>query len=434
MDFLNGMSRRHFVKHVSAASMTIPMLQWIESVHAARTAGKAAKGRSMILLWMGGGPATIDIWDLKPGSKNGGEFKPISTTGAGQICEHMPKMAKLMKHVNIIRSYNSRDGAHERGTYINHTAYAPVPTVVHPAVGAVVASRFTTETMEVPGHISLGGPGVSPGFLGTSFAPFRVSAGANPIPNLNSPLGEDRFNRRREMLENAQESFSKARRGELPADQKTIYDKTFKLMSSKALDAFKIDKEDAKTLERYGNHQFGKDCLLARRLVEIGVPFIEIGFGGWDNHQNIFSILGGGGRASAGMMGNQPPKLPMLDQGFAALIEDLVDRGLLATTSFCWMGDFGRTPKINQDGGRDHWPGSWSVVLGGGNMKGGEVVGALDKDGVAIVERPVEVSNLFATLYKSLGIEPSTELRSPNGRPIKLTGAFGDSKPVDELF
>jgi hypothetical protein len=433
MDERNTLDRRGFVKHVGAASMAIPMLGWINSLQAAREKNKTAKGRSMILLWMGGGPSTIDLWDLKPGSKNGGEFKPISTTGAGQICEHLPQMARVMKHLNIIRSYNSRDGAHERGTYINHTAYAPVPTVVHPAIGAVVASRNTPETLDIPGHISLGGPGVSPGFLGTAYAPFKVEAGPNPIPNLKSVVSEDRFARRSMVLHEAQETFAKQNRGELPRDHKTIYDKTFKLMGSSTLNAFKIDQEQERTRSRYGESGFGKNCLLARRLVEIGVPFIEVGLGGWDMHQGIFNALAGTGR---GRMGNNTgtPKLKELDQGFSALVEDLVQRGLWATTTICWMGDFGRTPKINADGGRDHWPGCWSVVLGGGGMKGGEVYGATDADGLTIAEKPVDVSNLFATLYKSVGIEPATELRSPNGRPIKLTGTFGDSQVIKDLF
>lgn len=425
----DGMTRRHFVKHMTAASMTLPMLNWMNSLHAARAKGTLDKSRSMILLWMAGGPSTIDIWDLKPGSPNGGEFKPIATTGAGQICEHLPRLAKQMKHLNIIRSYNSRDGSHERGTYINHTAFAPVASVTHPAIGAVVANFNGSPTAEIPGHISLGGPGVSPGFLGTKLAPFRVTAGPDPIPNLTSPLGADRFARRKTLFETVQSTFVKQGHGQLPADHDTIYGKAFSLMSSQLLDAFKIEKEDPKTIERYGDSQFGRDCLLARRLVEVGVPFIEVGFGGWDMHQGIFEALAGGGG-----MGMRNPALPVLDQGFAALIEDLVERGLYDRTTVCWMGDFGRTPRINQDGGRDHWPGSWSVVLGGGDLKGGEVIGATDKDGVAIVDRPVEVSNLFATLYQSLGIQPSRELRSPNGRPIKLVGVFGDGQPIQELF
>ena len=426
----HGMDRRHFLGH-AALGMTLPMLNWTQSVHAARADGRAEKSRSMILLWMGGGPSTIDLWDLKPNSQNGGEFKPIGTTGGGQICEHLPRMAQQMKHLNIVRSYNSRDGAHDRGTYINHTAFAPVASVNHPAIGAVVAKYNGDATSSVPGHISLGGPGVSPGFLGTTFAPFRVSAGPDPIPNLRSPLGYERFARRREALRQAQKSFVGEGRGALPADHDTIYEKAFSLMTSSELEAFKIDNESPQVRQRYGDTGFGRNCLLARRLVESGVPFVEVGLGGWDMHNGIFEALAGGG----GMGGRGGvSKLAEMDAGFAALVEDLAERGLLETTTVCWMGDFGRTPKINQNGGRDHWPGSWSVVMGGGGMKGGEVVGATDEDGVVIADRPVEVSNLFATLYKSLGISPAEELRSPNGRPLKLVGTFGDGDPIGELF
>lgn len=430
----DGMTRRHFVRHMSAAGMTLPMAGWLNTALAARQQEGAARSNgSMILLWMSGGPSTIDIWDLKPGSKNGGEFRPIDTDVPGiKICEHLPRTAQVMKHLNLIRSYNSRDGAHERGTYINHTAFPPVASVTHPAVGSVVAKYNGPEDFEIPGHISLGGPGVSPGFLGTTYAPFRVTAGPNPIPNLQSPLGEDRFARRRAVLASTQETFLRSGHGELPNDQNTIYGSAFKLMKSSLLDAFKIDLEDQGTRDRYGDSQFGKNCLLARRLVEQGVPFVEVGFGGWDMHNNIFDSLAGNG----GMMGRNAgmPQLTQLDNGIASLVSDLVDRGLWENTTIVWMGDFGRTPRINQNGGRDHWPGSWTVMLGGGKMKGGQVIGATDEDGVAIVDRPVEVSNLFATLYKATNIDPNTVLRSPNGRPIKLTGIFGDGQPVEELF
>lgn len=426
------MTRRHFLRHMATASMTLPMAGWLNAAHAQRVKGKAAKHKSMILLWLAGGPATIDIWDLKPGSKNGGEFKPIQTSGAGQISEHMPKMAQQMKNVSLIRSYNSIDGAHERGTYINHAAFAPVASVMHPAIGAVIAKYNTPHDMEIPGHISLGGPGVSPGFLGTAYAPFRVQAGADPIPNLKSPVGDARFDRRREVLKKTEDMFAKQNRGKLPGDHETIYGKTFKLMNSKLLDAFHIEKEDPKMLAKYGDHQFGKNCLLARRLVEKGVPFVEVGFGGWDMHNGIFAALAGTKTNRTGMAAQ--PALPQLDQGFAALIGDLKDRGLLDSTVVCCMGDFGRTPKINQQGGRDHWPGCWSVALAGGGIKGGEIVGSTDEDGMTIKDRPVEVSNLFATLYKAVGIPPTEELRSPNGRPIKLVGTFGSGEPVAELF
>ena len=428
------MNRRGFARKAGLASMALPMAGFMNAAHAAREkAGKTGKTHSLILLWMGGGPSTIDLWDLKPGSKNGGEFKPIDTTGGGQICEHLPQMAKVMKHLNIIRSYNSRDGAHERGTYINHTAYAPVPTVVHPSIGAVAASRNSPEGLDIPGHICLGGAGHSPGFLGTQYAPFVVNAGPDPIPNLKASVDGDRFARRVAALREVDEAFAKQNRGEVPRDHKTIYDKTFKLMGSNTLKAFRIEDEAPAVQERYGNTGFGKNCLLARRLVEIGVPFIEVGLGGWDMHQDIFSALAGGGRRGMAAPGGVP-KATELDKGFAALVADLVQRGLWATTTVVWMGDFGRTPKINQNSGRDHWPSPWSVVLGGGGMKGGEVVGATDADGMVAKDAPVEVSNLFATLYKSIAIEPATELRSPNGRPIKLTGTFGDGEHIKQLF
>lgn len=432
MSFLaNSMSRRHFNQHVAAASMAVPMLQWIGSVQAARKEGKLPKGRSLIILWMGGGPATIDLWDLKPESKNGGEFKPINTTGSGQICEHLPKMAEQMKHLNIIRSYASREADHNRGTYLNHTAFPPLPTVVHPSVGAVAARYNAREDLELPGYVKAGGGGglgYSPGFLGMSYAPFIVNAG-RPVPNTVPPVAADRHWSRAKILDTVESGFNKSRRGEVPTDHGVIYGKAMRLMGSNLLEAFDINKEPPAVAEKYGNTQFGRDCLMARRLVEVGIPCIEVSLGGWDNHTDIWQTMTGGGMGGQGMS-----RLATLDAGFSGLVSDLVERGLWETTTVVWMGDFGRTPKINKDAGRDHWPGCWSVVLGGGGMKGGEVVGKTDPDGMSIVEDKVETSNLFATLYKSIGIEPATELRSPNGRPLKITGIFGDGKYIKQLF
>jgi hypothetical protein len=329
-----------------------------------------------------------------------------------------------MKHLSIIRSYTSRDGSHERGTYINHTSYAPVASVRHPAIGAVMAKFNTPGNLEVPGHISLSGPGVTPGFLGAAYAPFRVQAGSDPIPNIKSPVHEERFARRQALLDKMEDTFVQQGRGDLAKEHQTIVNRSRHLMSSSLLDAFQIEKMPASRRTKYGEHGFGKNCLLASRLVEIGVPFIEIGLGGWDNHQDVFGALSEGANAL----------LPQLDQGFAALMEDLVQTGMIANTTVCCMGDFGRTPKINQDAGRDHWPNGWSVVLGGGGIKGGEVVGKMDDDGVTIVDRPVDVSNLFATLYQSVGISPAEQLISPNGRPLKLTGTFGSGESVSELL
>lgn len=413
------------MRHMAAASMTVPMASWINSYCTAHAQGKA-KGRSMVVVWLSGGPPTIDMWDIKVGSPNQGEFQPIQTTGDGMICEHYQRVAKVMKHLNVIRSYNSREASHERGTYLNHTAYPPIASVTHPAMGAVSANFNGSTTSAIPGFISLGGPGVSPGFLGASLAPFRVNAGPNPIPNLDSPLGAERFARRRQLFEKAEGAFLAQRTGTLPEDHKTIYEKTFSLMNSTELDAFKIELEEENTRERYGDSTFGKNMLMTRRLIEIGVPFIEVGLGGFDLHANTHATLKG-----TDMM---PGLIPQLDNGIASLVEDLVERGMWSTTTLVVLGEFGRTPRINPGAGRDHWGRSWQILLGGGSMPGGRFVGATDQHGVDIVDREVEVSNLFASLYKANGIDPTTVLRSPNGRPIPLVGIFGDGKVVEELF
>ena len=262
----------------------------------------------------------------------------------------MPIIAKQMKHLSIIRSYTSRDGSHERGTYINHTAFAPVASVKHPAIGAVMAKFNTPDNLEIPGHISLGGPGVSPKF-GSGNAPFQSNPEQSDS-NSSSAVNHQRFERRIGLLETMQDSLVKQGRGELPKEHHTIYDRSLTLMSSKLLESFKIDKVPAAKREKSGDHQFGRNCLLATRLVEIGVPFIEIGLGGWDMHQEVFESLGTSRNA----------RLPQLDQGFGSLVEDLAATGMLEKTTICCMGDFGRTPKINQDAGAMIGPpvGRWS--------------------------------------------------------------------------
>ncbi|WP_422925381.1 DUF1501 domain-containing protein [Singulisphaera sp. PoT] len=421
----SGMSRRHFFGHMAASAMAVPAVQFLGSLEANAQQTRGKKTKSCILLWMGGGPSHMDTWDLKPESeKNGGPFKPIETSANGvMISEHLPNVAKQMKHLSVVRSLNSKEGNHDRGTYMMHTGYAPNPTVVHSSFGSAFAYELGSRNNELalPHAISINGPGVGAGFLGMAHSPFVVNNPNGKVANLSPPdgIGDERMERRLQMLNLVERNFISQRRGQGATDHHAVYAKTVKMMQSGSTRAaLSLDSEPAEVRDAYGRGSFGAGCLMARKLVEMGVTFVEVSLGGWDTHANAFDTL-------------SKRLLPELDKGMGALVADLEQRGLLDDTVIAWMGDFGRTPRINQDAGRDHWPRSWSVVLGGGGIKGGQAVGATDKDGVDIVDKPVGPMDVIATMTKAMGLDLATQWTTPRGRPIKLVDA---GKPIAELI
>lgn len=361
----------------------------------------------------------MDIWDLKPGASTGGPFKPISTSGDVEICEHMPLMAKQMHNMAIIRSMSTREADHNRGRYYMHTGYAPNPNVEHPSYGAVISHELIDQRreLEVPPFVAVGGGSVGPGFLGMSWAPFTVSSNGR-IRNLEMGLEDQRLMQRMATLDLIEKGFISQKRGSAASDHQKILRKTLNLMTSEQMEAFKVEKEPDAVKERYGDNNFGRGCLLARRMVEAGVPFVEVGNGGWDNHQNIHATLA-------------DTKLPELDQGMSALIEDLEQRGLLDDTALMWMGEFSRTPRINGNAGRDHWARSWSVVVGGAGMNGGIAVGATNADGTRVDTEPYTSQDVMASVCKSLGISLETTFTSRSGRPMKIANS---GKVIRELF
>jgi hypothetical protein len=417
------MSRRHFMGHLAATALAVPAVQFFGALEAnAQRVRKANK--SCILLWMSGGPSHIDTWDLKPDSeKSGGPFKPIETTAGGvRISEHLPHVAQQMRHLSIIRSLDSKEGNHDRGTYTMHTGYAPNPTVVHPGFGSVCSYELgeRLENFDLPHCVAINTPGQGAGFLGMAHAPFVVQNPNAPIANLQPPQGIDelRTARRLRMLQLAEKSFLARKRGQAAADHRAVYAKTVRMMNSRYSQAFRLDDEPAAVRDAYGRGSFGSGCLMARRLVELGVTFVEVALGGWDTHAKNFETL-------------SQRLLPELDKAMGSLVADLGQRGLLRNTLVVWMGEFGRTPRINQNAGRDHWPRSWSVVMGGGGIKGGQVVGTTDKDGIEVTDRPVGVMDLIATMCQAMGIDPATQYTTPRGRPIKVVD---NGKPIAELM
>lgn len=372
--------------------------------------------KSVIMLWMGGGPSTMDIWDLKTGAPTGGPFRPINTSGDAQICEHMPLMAKQMHNMSIIRSMSTREADHMRGRYYMHTGYVPNPSMTHPSYGAVISHQLRNNNIQIPQFVSVGGASIGPGFLGMRYAPFSVNSDGR-IRNLDMKMDERTY-QRAYALDVIETGFINQRRGSIAKEHQAVLKETYNLLTSPEMEAFKVVGEPENVKERYGDNGFGKGCLMARRLVEAGVPFVEVSLGGWDNHQNIFPTL-------------RDTKLPMLDQAMSALVEDLEQRGLLQDTAIVWMGEFSRTPRINQNAGRDHWARSWSVVVGGAGMSGGIAVGETSSDGTRVETEPYTSQDVLASVCKAVGISLQTTFTSNNGRPMKIANS---GKVIKELF
>lgn len=423
-----GMTRRHFLRHLAAASaISLPAIQFTTALQAS-AADLRKRHKAAILLWMGGGPATIDLWDLKPGAPTGGPFKPIRTSGEGEICEHLPEMARQMKHLAIVRSMSTTEADHNRGRYYMHTGYVPNPNIDHPGYGSVVAHELAAKVpdLQIPPFVAIGGGSVGPGFLGMTYAPFVVGYDGN-VRNLAMGVDNGRLMERMQALASLERGFAdsravdpadkRRRRGTAADDHAKVLDKTLALMTSKQMAAFRVNQEPEPVRQRYGNSAFGRGCLMARRLVETGVSFVEVDLGGWDTHNNNFTTL--------------QTKLPELDKAMSALVEDLAQRGMLEDTVLVWMGEFGRTPRINGTAGRDHWARSWSVVVGGGSIKGGKVVGQTNADGTSVDSEPYSSQDLMASVLRALGISLETTFTSRNNRPMRIANS---GKVIGELF
>ncbi len=433
--------RRHFMQHAAAlGALSGAGSQFWTGLRAAETKLKKEQ-KSLIILWMGGGPSHMDLWDLKPGASTGGEFKPIDTAAKGvQISDVLPELAKEFNDLAIVRSLVTNEGSHERGTTLMNTGRPPSPVVPYPAVGSVLSSLVTPKELPLPGFIGVGGTAqrVGPGFLGMINAPFTVQNAGQPPENIRSPgnLGgtaaetEDRIRRRQRLFYTVEDQFAEATFPHLKKPEEreasgssaqahsSIYKKAFDLTVSPLRTVFEVAKEPRNVIDAYGGtaNQFGMGCLLARKLVEQGVTCVEVDLGGWDNHANIFSTI----RTGNG---------PRLDKGFSALMRDLRERSLLKNTVVVWMGEFGRTPRINQNTGRDHWARCWSVVVGGGTIKGGQTYGSTSDDGMDIKDSPCSIGDLFATVFKGLGIDPATQVRDNLGRPLPIA----EGKPLKGL-
>jgi uncharacterized protein (DUF1501 family) len=411
-----GFSRREFLK-VGAMSMLGLSLPDLLRMRAASAAGKEI---SCILLWMNGGPSHIDTFDPKPDAPQEirGEFKAISTKVPGiQLSEHLPLLAQQQEEFSILRSVTSPDASHETATSYLLSGYRFTPAVEYPSIGAVYGREQGFHNGMPPyaimGGLPFGYGGA--GYMGPEFNPFNV--GGDPgsknfsVQDVTPPKDVDvaRIDRRRGML-NALDTFQRAAdtRAAAVKTMDAFYERAYSLVTSPvAKKAFDLAQEPDKLRDSYGRNTFGQSCLLARRLVEAGVRFVTINRGGWDTHTDNFKSL-------------RDTRLPELDRGYATLLQDLAQRGMLETTLVVWMGEFGRTPKVNASAGRDHWSTAMVVCMGGGGIKTGIAVGETNERAEAPKDRPIKVEDVAATIYHALGVPLDKEYQSPQNRPFKV--------------
>jgi hypothetical protein len=388
------------------------------------------RGMACILLYLGGGPSQLESFDPKPDAPADmrGETRPIATAVPGlQIADWWPHTAKMMKDIAVLRSVQGVEGDHPGASFHLHTGYRPLGGVRYPAMGSIAAAELGNPDLDLPSFVAVGAPvatKVGAGFLSTRVAPFPVNNPGNMPGNVPLPGGVDggRLTRRLDLMKRLEKDYAEAGNQAIVEDHQNLYDTARKLTTSAQLKVFDLSDEKPADHERYGKNMQGQSCLLARRLVERGVPFVEVQLrhpqasAGWDTHKDHFRV----GKLLT----------DWADPAYAALLTDLKERGMLDRTLVIWMGEFGRTPRINKDAGRDHHPKAFCVALAGGGVKGGQVIGATTSDSSEVKDRPITVSDLFCTFYQALKIDPRRN-NDVNGRPIKIVDG---GEAVKEVF
>ncbi|MEQ9411936.1 MAG: DUF1501 domain-containing protein [Fuerstiella sp.] len=391
---------------------------------------KEERPRSLITLWMNGGQSQLETWDPHPDTPSGGQVKSIPTSQPGlQISEFLPQMAEQMHKVTLIRSLTSLEGDHARGAAYVKTGYRLEPTLVYPALGAIAAHQLPDPKVEIPQHVALGADNFFPrgGYLGNEWDAFRVFDPGRSLTNLRAGVSDERLQQRVKGLDLVSRQFAKARP---TADRDTQHAETvrraLKMMSSEQLKAFELDDEPSVVTRAYGDTRFGRGCLVARRLVEVGVRAIEVSLNGFDTHVNNHE--------------GQKTQAEILDPAFSTLLTELQDRDLLDSTIVLCITEFGRTPRINPAKGRDHWPHWFSCVVAGGGFRSGLVVGETPADiGEDGSDRdkpkpkpadPITVPQLYATILQAMGISWDDEIITPIGRPMR----FADAAPETRLL
>lgn len=426
-----GLSRREWLTLAGAGVLGTSTSGWFPALAEQADRQAKPKVKSCILLWMDGGPSHHETFDPKPDApaEISGGLRSIATSVPGmRIGEKLPKISRIMHHAAVLRGMSSVDSNHPSARIHLHTGYRQNASVDYPTMGSLVASELGDRQSVMPQFVVTGIPTydsvrfplvVSPGYLGPAHAPLVVSDLRQGVENLQSPVTSADFQKRLSVLDELQKSFADRNPSSAAKAHQTTVRRAVQLMRSKAAQAFDLDREPVKLRESYGKSYFGDGCLLARRLVEVGVPFVEVYLPDWDTH------------FKSRVEKNWKQSLPQLDTALPTLINDLHARGLLDTTLVIWMGEFGRTPKINKRAGRDHYPRAWSTVLFGGGIRAGQVIGSTDEQGARVKDRPVSVRDFFATICTILGIDYEKEI-DVRDRPLRRVEA--GAKPVRELF
>jgi hypothetical protein len=422
----NHLSRRAFVSSTVVAGA---LSGWLGRLAAG--APDARQAKSCILLWMSGGPSHLDTFDLKPegSDKIRGEFKPIDTSVPGiQISEHFPKFSRLMKHAAILRGMSTNESDHQLASYHLHSGYQKrAGSLTFPSLGAIVSHQLGKRDVPLPNYVCVGGgprQATRSGFLGPDHQPLDVTNPDRGTDFIEPLSNREEFDRQYQLLRRFDASFLDSYQTDAGRAHSSALDRAVRLMTSEQKRSFDLAQESDAVRDRYGRGSFGQGCLMARRLVESGVPFVEVMMGdgvGWDTHRDNF------------------PRTRRLsdevDVGMSALIEELQDRGRLDSTLVIWMGEFGRSPQITSGGGRNHWARAWSTVLAGGGVRGGQVVGRTDRDAAEVVERPINVTDFLGTVCTILGIDHTRENRAPGvERPIPIVDTSKQVKLVTELL
>lgn len=413
-------SRRGFFKFGVSSFLGLVAMQHFGARGVAQLADVVPRAKHCIVLFMSGGASQLDTFDPKTGTKNGGPFAAIPTSVKGiEVSENLPLVAEQAHHLSIIRSMVSREGNHERARYLLHTGYAPGGAVRHPTFGSLTSYYLEDDASHLPSCVNINSPTYSGGFLGAAHDPFVVSDPMKPVEDLSYPAQMDthRFRERLKMLNTIEKDFIAKRTGRSTEAHEAIYRKADQLINSPKIDAFQLSEEPLAIREAYGMNKFGQGCLMARRLIESGVKFVEISLDGWDTHENNFE--------------RTKELLNVVDPAFAMLLKDLAERDLLDQTLVLWLGEFGRTPEINNNDGRDHHTQGWAAVVAGGGTCGGQVVGSTSEDGSEVVTGAIGVPDLFASLCFALGIDADEENYSRSGRPIRVVN---DGSVIEELF
>jgi uncharacterized protein (DUF1501 family) len=420
-------TRRELLKLSAAGVASASLSGWFGAL--ADEAGRGRKHKSCVLLWMDGGPSHLDTFDPKPDApaQVRGALSSIATSLPGvRVTEKFPKLAKLADHLAFLRGMSTEEADHGRARVYMHTGYRPgAGGVTYPGLGSVVSAELGDAEFPLPNFVVTGTPlnkydfVTDPGYRGPSHQPLALADPARGLADLRSSVAADDFRDRADVLDKLEAKFARTYQSPATEAHRTTLGRALRLLRSDKAAAFDLSAEPAAARDAYGDSAFGRGCLLARRLVEAGVPFVEVYLSSWDGH---FKREADAAREL----------MPQLDAGMAALLTDLKERGLLDTTLVLWMGEFGRTPRVNNDGGRDHYSRAWTTLMAGGGIKGGQVVGATDREGAAVTERPISVRDIMATVCRALGIDHAKKVDTPVGRPVTVVDKGGSA--IGELF